>query len=231
MWYKLKRILIHPGWVEKQVYPSTKREPWANTVGYRPFKADMKDYSGNWYDFFIKDGSVSYSNNMITVNGRLRTADNTAVMANYAGDFTELWYTQSSGSTNNWFMFLFNPSDNWTSAIFWINTDWIAWNYVYWNNQWWTGASYSTVPTGVHLIAFVKTSSAQILYLDWVEVARNTSNIQPVGTSGWIIAMWLWRHASWGWTAVWGNLILEDKARTAQEISDYYNQTKWNYWL
>jgi hypothetical protein len=26
-------------------------------------------------------------------------------------------------------------------------------------------------------------------------------------------------------------LILESKDRTAQEISDYYNQTKGNYWL
>jgi hypothetical protein len=25
--------------------------------------------------------------------------------------------------------------------------------------------------------------------------------------------------------------ILEDKTRTAQEIADYYNQTKWNYWI
>ena len=31
------------------------------------------------------------------------------------------------------------------------------------------------------------------------------------------------------WT--YWEIIVEDKARTAQEVSDYYNQTKANYWL
>jgi hypothetical protein len=27
------------------------------------------------------------------------------------------------------------------------------------------------------------------------------------------------------------NVIFEDKARTSQEVSDYYDQTKWDYWI
>lgn len=206
-------------------------KPSSYTVGYRPFKSDIKDYSGNWYDFSIKSWSVSFSNNMVTVTERLQTWSNTAVMTNYAGDFTELWYTQSSGSTNNWFMFLFNPSDNWTSAFFWINTNWCAWSYIYWNNQWWTWVDYSTVPTWVHLLAFVKTSSAKILYLDWVEVARDTSNVNAVGSVSGMTVMWLWRHSNWWGTARRGNLILEKRAWTQDEIQKYFSQTKSNYWL
>jgi len=206
-------------------------KPSSYTLAYRPFKSDLKDYSGNWYDFSIKDWTVSYDNNMVTISSRLRTANNTAVMTNYAGDFTELWYTQSSGSTNNWFMFLFNPNDNWTSAAFWINTDWCEWSYIYWNNQWWTWAKYSTVPTWVHLLAFVKTSSAKILYLDWVEVARDTTNVNAVGSASWMTAMWLWRHSAWWGTARWWNLILEKRAWTVDEIQAYFNQTKWDYWI
>lgn len=206
-------------------------KPWSNTIAYRPFLSDLKDYSWNGHDFSIKDGTVSYSNNMVTISSRLRTANNDVPLSWYSGDFTILWYTQSSGSTNNRFMFLYNPNDNWTSSMFWINTDWCTWNYVYWNNQWWTWVSYYTTPTWIHLLTFVKTSSAQILYLDWTEVARNTTNVFPVWTVSWMIAMWLWRHAAWWGTGVRGNLIVENKARTVQEIADYYNITKWNYGL
>lgn len=46
----------------------------------------------------------------------------------------------------------------------------------------------------------------------------------------------LWWHAQNNANifAYWWYLseaILEDKARTAQEVADYYNQTKWNYWI
>lgn len=210
---------------------SNERIPSESTVGYRPFKSDLKDYSGNGYDFSVKNWSVSYANNMVTITSRLRTADNTAVMTNYAGDFTILGYTKSAWGSNNYFMFLYNPSDNWMSAAFWIPSNSVAtMAYVYWNNVGWTGVDYTqNVGTNIHLLAAVKTSSAKILYLDGVEVARDTSNINAVGSVSGQIAMWLWRHASWTWTAVWGSLILEKRAWTEAEILNFYNTTKANY--
>jgi hypothetical protein len=43
----------------------------------------------------------------------------------------------------------------------------------------------------------------------------------------------LWRQNSWTNYFQWNlsNCILEDRVWTAEEISDYYNSTKANYWI
>jgi hypothetical protein len=38
MWYKLKRIMIRPNGVEKQIRPKWEWQPWVDTVLYYDFE-------------------------------------------------------------------------------------------------------------------------------------------------------------------------------------------------
>lgn len=53
MWYKLKRIMIRPQGVERQIRPSGwwGWQPWANTLAYYQFNDDLTDSSWNWNNF------------------------------------------------------------------------------------------------------------------------------------------------------------------------------------
>jgi hypothetical protein len=71
-----------------------------------------------------------------------------------------------------------------------------------------------------------------ILYLNWnVEQTINVWTFQTYSFQTWQhIGAWrTWDSEFWRWMIK--DFIIENRERTAQEISDYYNQTKWTYWL
>ena len=62
------------------------------------------------------------------------------------------------------------------------------------------------------------------LYINWQQVKQ-------VSAGSWTrLPYWaiVWANGS-NWDM--SNIIFENKARTAQEVSNYYNITKWKYWL
>ena len=68
------------------------------------------------------------------------------------------------------------------------------------------------------------------VYKDWT-VANSSIFVEQVlwwdGTAIWYNSFVNWRY--WLWYL--SEIILENKVRTAQEIQDYYDQTKANYWI
>lgn len=202
-----------------------QRHPSDKTLIYYPLASDLNDYSWNNHNLSIKSGSVTYSNNMATL---------TRVWYGWWGlnwlewDFTMLAYT-----TNTWWNKWFFPSTdaNWAPQM-WLarwNSQIGFWYYQYWGTLNYLSYNYSA--SWIHLIAEVKTSSKMIIYVDGVEVANSSGTYQKVRPDSSQNNVWIGTNINWSWTVTYWWVIVETKARTADEILNYYNKTKSNYWL
>jgi len=229
MWYKLKRIMMRPNGVEKQVRPKGWWQPWTNTLLYLPLNSTdtYTDQSGN---------SRSTTNTSVTFwtyqwvdcwyfNGSSAHIQVTPFSLSWTLTFCVWLYNIYSGANYDckildarqwWNLYINFYAASWWYAIW----DWpISNNYT--KNQW---------------ILFVSTVQNwdRKLYLKWNWLDQNYtwtasfSSFTPTTMNIWNehdnVAS---RFFAW-WMS---NLILENKIWTAQEISDYYNLTKANYWI
>lgn len=207
-------------------------KPWVNTVAYYPLTDNFNDESWNWYNLtnswwsittygWVKcayySGSTSvYSQNTSvpvwatrTINCRcyLPASESVDIPVVWTGSWVSYWYRVLA----LWYWSNGVPSLSdydvlwvswWGSKIWqWVNLVWII--------NWWDMS----------------------LYANWVLVASQSRGSAQQNSTVIKIA---WRYG-WGWSQYFkwyvNEVIVESKARTAQEISDYYNQTKSNYWL
>lgn len=61
-----------------------------------------------------------------------------------------------------------------------------------------------------------------LIYKDGVQFWSTSISGNLKGTATcWFVIEW--------WT--FGQIIIENRAWTAQKVADYYNNSKWNYWL
>lgn len=197
------------------------REPWANTLAYRPFEEDMKDYSWNGRDWSIATGSVSYANNMITVtNWTLRYWAN---IITWTWDFTILWYRKNM---TNLGLQIWNDTSRRPRG--WMGADGCS----IWDNGTWYRCSIAEVDNTLLLWTMVRKNNSIYYYENWVLKASNTS-VPSIN-----ITWWNWvQLGGYGsgstlqttWTV--GNLIIENTARTTNDILDYHNRTKAKYGL
>ena len=126
----------------------------------------------------------------------------------------------------------------WTSWIsLWCNSNWPIWGF-WWprsNTQRWVwGAKFggwvvpyiaNMVNSWIRCLHLIRNGSSLMLYMDgtlmWTASCSGTLDtwlyIRIGGLTGWNEVVTCW------------NVILEDVARTAQEVLDYYNNTKSNY--
>lgn len=204
---------------EKKVWPEWWK-PWANTIAYYPLKENLNDYSGNNNHFSIASWTVSYSNNMATLT---RVTAN-SILASYSWDFTILAYTQLANA-ETWY-FPICASNYYPNMKFWLMNNQSECAYSY--SWWWHSATVSYTQSWIHLLVWVKNSSEFTIYIDG-SVVKTLS--WPFNSTQSNSISLLWQDAVWTWTCTYWNLIIENKARTAEEISAYYNQTKSNYWL
>ena len=212
MWNKIQRIYIGD---HNQVYPTWK--PTSSTLAWRPLKENLNDYSWNNHNFSIWTWSVSYSDNMATFQ---RLTCSWFSLYNYSWDFTlSLWCTPFTWTDMGFFPII--NSQGYPSIWFSNQGMWIYYN-------WWKQVDYSWTLTGVHLITWTKTSSKLTFYIDGVQVAQSSWSYGT--TASWSVNnTWLWRNinGTGSWTC--GDVIIENRCWTADEISEYYNQTKAKY--
>lgn len=220
-------------------------KPWPNTVAYYPLNWDALDYSGNnrnlttnnmiytsWWPWqvavFTSFWNYAYYQNNSLFD--LRSPFTYNVRAN-ASSITSWYYNGSHPYWNT----LISIQDGTTIAShcedlwFWLwdKVIWYQWNVDYMDG--WTISTnhrYNVVFT-------YDGNGGKKLYIDWVQVASDT--ITPTSVSYSDARLVLSRSATsynaqpYDWML--SNVIIEDKARTAQEIFNYYNSTKSNYWL
>lgn len=215
-----------PGLVEKQIYPAAWWEPGANTVAYYPLKSDFNDASWKWYNLTNNWGTIT------TLNWVSCAYYN---WSSYSGnDSISFWTTRT---INAW---LYHSSTSWGIVV-------QTWEYSYnayktrllGSGSWNIGLSnlqnYSIDTTSWNLnwkwvnAVWVADWDNMALYINW-QLEASWSNTLYAWNK---LRIWYRLWGSWSEYFTWyvNEIILEDKAWTAQEIQDYYNQTKWNYGL
>lgn len=229
--------------VQKIYLWEKERDPWVNTIAYYPFKWDSKDYSGNWHDL-TKSGSVSY----VTLNWRQvvymqwKWSSNTTKLVSSSFSRTisaetySIWCRTNANATSGSYInayCLFQFYQN-TSPY---NRQWIftsRWNNRNYHINYWVSLQDTWIIPDIwddtfHLITVTTSQSAVKLYVDW-ELKYTWTGWSPISCSWKIYVGSNYDSYYWFNGYIW-DTILEDKEWTAKEISDYYNQTKSEYWI
>lgn len=218
---------------DKQVRPHAKWEPWANTIAYYPLEIDTNDYSGNNRN--LTNSWVSFVNNIWWATIPIWYWDGWD-RAYRTWDYQlSAWYTISlwQKSTRNVMSFIFDMRNN---IEYW---QWM--NFI---TEWWyfktrQQKSYNTEEefnrgwdSNRNHWVLTWTGSVWTVYFNWTQV-KQASIANSINTTNWTVLS-LWTRYSWAtspFTWYISKMIIENKARTAQEVADYYNKTKSNYWL
>jgi hypothetical protein len=223
MWYKLKRIMMRPNGVEKQVRPSGWGwwQPWANTIAYYPFRSDILDHSWNNNDFTW--WVYTFSNNTIAITSDITWPIVTPESTTWDRTIN-IWV-----SRNNVGVYIFRMTNSWSEWHL-VAVDGENWNrpwVSFKTSRWYRNRpSASALPTmwDIILVTWTKTGTTMSLYINWVLGSTTTLNTATWRSSYEVVGQELTSWTYW-------EAIIENKIRTAQEISDYYDLTKSNYWL
>lgn len=153
---------------------------------------------------------------MATIN----TLRISSMIFTWTWDYTILMY-RSSSDTDFWLRM-------------WCDYSWfpkqqldIRWHAIFRWNTWYE--SFNPSPnTSLLLAVAVRENNDLYYYENGVLVKTTTAPSIDVTWWPWM-SMWAFATNNTSWSV--GNLIVEDKAWTLQEIQDYFNQTKWDYWI
>lgn len=232
-----KKIYI---WVDEQRY-----EPNANTVLYIPFNEEYWATDQSWNSYTVTSWFTLWTYNNVycarntNANNTIQTWITYNTQHQWNGIFTNpytvnVWmYIESKPSSNyiswiSWFLSGGNyPQHNIWMQTFTANSNAVRnINTSYWINYW----------NWVNVVCTVSPATSWYnysLYLNWVFQA--TVNPGLSGTPSWNHYINYIKQGTTSWSTAVGTCyseyILENKARTAQEVSDYYNMTKSNYGL
>ena len=203
-------------------------QPWVNTIAYYPLDSTntVNDMSGNshtltnnwatfwtyqWVDCwaFLNDTNAYASINTLPLGDSDRTLSAWVYIVDvYSSQWDFFWY----GTESNWKDSSLNQIQsgfNWIGFRRRINdavdTSWIIFTWAW------------------HHMVWVKNSSGMYFYYDWNLLASSIGTTMSTEAYTLYLGKWVvWTDVS----VYLSNAIVEDKAWTAQEISDYYNQTK-----
>ena len=209
------------------------RQPWANTLAYYQFDNNLNDSSWNNRNFTVKTWTVTYST---TSWGAKYAYFNNSTWTNYY----EMSLNYTAPMTVSFF---FNPQADygtWTSTVHTIFEIWYNQGYCRWFNTLgisWDGISsvpfYAMQTNQWYLVTYTRNGSSWKMYINgtlngsWTP--NHTTGTRTVRVC--INQVWNTNNSNFANNGYISELIMEDKERTAQEISDYFNQTKSLYWI
>ena len=223
-WYKIKRILVGT----KQVYPAAWK-PWANTILYVPMENNLLDHSSN--HFTLTNSWVALAQNQANIpvwnfNGSAYLSWANRPLFNFRDFHLWCWLKLATIAESQ---FVFGGASSW-DAFFGYQTfggnnrlgvgrNGVAWDSV---------ASITLNANEWYYICYDRQWSTFTISCNWTTIWTSTNSNNYV-TSWWfrIGDDWEWYNIYW----YMSEFILENKARTTEERSEYYNLTKWNYWL
>lgn len=202
------------------------REPWENTVAYYPFKEDYNDkvwsrtLSTSWcsisWGYLNIERDSSYiqlsqwiSNSILTINVRhYYWANSSSVYWNWNALF-------ANSAEQEHACFPANTSRGFQVGKVWFFND----SFVQWDTIISLANRYN--------IIIVKDWTNETIYINWENVLDATSfdNANYPVNFIWSCATNKPEAAQWKMS----ELIFESKKWTAQEVADYFNQTKSNY--
>ena len=209
--------------------------PWANTLAYYPLTATTttQDKSWNWKNM-TNVNSVSFWTYWWVSCGSFSLTSSTYLLL----DETLWWWAHAFTVSirlyraNNDSKIIFWSAGSW-SQNYWIQLYTVNWVITY---NWYSSSpvtTSTTIPSASwHNVIVTYNWTTIKVYMDWnttpISSTNKTLNIANVRTVIW------WdvntsSYSRWDWYL--SEAIFENKEWTTSEISDYYNQTKSNYWL
>lgn len=198
-------------------------KPWANTIVYYPFENDYADQMGNtvlsasWTkDTIGYTFTISGNSKITNGNATWKTALANQVFVSYWIKVNSYWsITQFPDATKDFFYDFYHTSssyrkkweyrpNSWSATYFWSasTTTWTRYYFAYWYDDWKIYA-----------------------YFNWEQVGSATVGVPRTWVPRNVVS------ASNGCNFTISQLIGESVCRTAEEILNYYNKTKWTYWL
>ena len=221
-------------------------KPWANTIAYYPLETDTNDYSNNshnWINYWTTFTTLSSGKKVWVFNGSAYIQIPDAQDMRGGNQWTMWVYLKKS----SWWNVALDPFSKWVDSSYssivwrvWLRSDII--NVIgYWINP----SNNTNKPTYTwatvldwnwHHLIWTFNNWIYKLYWDW-----NLLQTQDYSSNSYSFSSTWDSYISWSrnpyesqvtYKRVWNmsEMIIENKARTAQEVSDYYNLTKSNYW-
>lgn len=206
-------------WVDEQGW-----QPWANTFMYLPMKTDFND--ATWNNTITNTWATITTLDWISCwyfNSNRLTCSESPI---WTTDYTISVWIKANG-TWNWWIIWSNHNAIYSWDVFILNYNSSKFSYEWYRNYDGTSVIASTMPTA-NIRQHICYANRKI-YLNWTDV---TSTVWS-----WTMLPWypytIWQKHNGGDAYLWymSELIVETVWWTAQEISDYYNQTKSLYWL
>ena len=189
-----------------------KREPWANTLAYFPLTDNENDVLGNYtlpISWTKQDIGYRYISN----------GYNTRITVSNTQRFVSFW-TKINWYTANWAQTLY-ATNWWPYYIYYDNYSWNKNFKISANNRWYTIANASTEQWIWYHFAYWWNWTTAFCYLNGELVWS-----KDVSCDIWTNPLFLVRI-----DLVYSDLIFESAVRTAEQVAEYYNGTKWKYWL
>jgi len=204
--------------------------PGENTIAYYPFKEDFDDkvwsrtLTTSWCTISQWVLNIDYDSSYIQLSQWIAGSTLTINVRYY------YWANSSSRQWNRNCLFSYDTEEE--HACFPANTDqWhTIWNVWYYHNRSFTNWDTTLTLQNRYNIVITKNWTNEKIYINGVCALDSNSsfnnNSYPVNFI-WSCATNKPEAAQWKLSEV----IFESKERTAQEVTDYFNQTKSNYWL
>ena len=210
-------------------------EPWwkpgANTLWYYEFTNNLNDSSWNWNDLSQAVSWFTYNtswdltyltNTTWKINRQISGVDiNNMTVSCWlrktsSSTRSVIWdYGMKQGSLSNWKWTWIIVDENNKIRIFVYNTDITSTLTASYNNW--------------HHIVLTNNNGTSTIYLDWTNKRTTTKTFTADSTYFSLLADPYSNANPHKWDI--DSVILESKVRTNQEVADYFDQTKINYWL
>lgn len=210
--------------------------PWKNTLWYYTFddqnSSQITDFSWNnrnltWWSmpWYTLVSGTNYAGNFTT--GSWVAPTNTSYWPMNWTSTVLAWVKPTANSASYITMFDERSQYNQFSLIRWYN----SWTFEYFNqltgtNLRTTIKSWASINTW-YLVWYTKNGTSVKTYCNWVAWWTLTDNTNSNNKTFYIWSSNAWDRFQW---QVWV-CIVEDKVWTADEILNYYNSTKANYWI
>lgn len=197
----------------KKVRP-TGWQPWPNTVAYYPFKENGEDKSWKNNSSFL--GIVE--NKSLKTNATL-SASVANLPQNKEPRTIIMWLKYNGNASScNCLYYLRNPS--WPGKL-------VSFSVI--NGKFWVGhygldVLWSLYHANWIMMSYVFDGDVASFYENWVK--KNSASVDINTESDGKLYLWTPNQSVW-----FSGIIIENKVRTNQEILDYFNRTKSDYWL
>lgn len=210
-------------------------KPWANTLLYYPLTENLADASGHWNTWTMTWTCSFNSSTGIHVTWKSSNYVTwMSIWVNARNTFTlNVWCKYDSVAS--WVQTLWGNSSN-TQNYQAMKEELVSWDGLYiwcsvWSTNVWGKVGETSVATTFHNICVIANWTTYKFYFNGV-LKKQTTNSGSVNNY-WTMNLWYDNYYTSGRAAngYIKDYIVESVARTEQEVLDYYNWTKWDYWL